>query len=67
MAMPEFLKYLGDTLRRTYDKVVGKPLPWSMIDKLADLDERAEQSASETTGRSAGPQSDPKSDGGTTG
>lgn len=64
--MPEFLKYLGDKLRSTYDKVVGKPLPWSMIDKLADLDERAEQGPSEAAGRSARPQSDPKSDGNTT-
>jgi hypothetical protein len=43
--MSEVLKYLGSALRRTYDKVVGKPLPWSMIDKLESIDERAGQRA----------------------
>lgn len=42
LLMPEFLKYLGAKLRRSYDRIVEKPLPWSMIDKLATLDERAE-------------------------
>lgn len=43
IGMPDVLKYLGGALRRTYDKVVGKPLPWSMIDKLESLDERVTQ------------------------
>jgi hypothetical protein len=55
--MPEFLKYLGGKLRDTYDKVVGKPLPWSMIDKLESLDERAEQSTTEGAGSSTAPPS----------
>ena len=47
--MPEVIKYLGSALRRTYDKVVGKPLPWSMIDKLESLDERAGQRADDAS------------------
>lgn len=60
--MPEFLKYLGGKLRGTYDRVVGKPLPWSMIDKLAALDERGEQSAAGDAGRAtpARPSDEPR-------
>lgn len=41
--MIDLLKYLGGALRRTYDAIVQKPLPWPMIDKLASLDERSER------------------------
>lgn len=41
--MTDLLKYLGGALRRTYDAIVQKPLPWPMIDKLASLDERSER------------------------
>jgi hypothetical protein len=41
--MTELLKYLGGALRRTYDAIVQKPLPWPIIDKLASLDERSER------------------------
>lgn len=53
--MHEVLKYLGGALRRTYDKVVGKPLPWSMIDKLESLDERAERDCAVHDGDGASP------------
>lgn len=43
MSMNEVLKSLGDTLRRAYNSVVQKPMPWRMIDKLATLDEACER------------------------
>jgi hypothetical protein len=41
--MSEILKYLGDSLRRTFGTVVERPMPWKMIDKLASLEERCER------------------------
>jgi hypothetical protein len=41
--MSQFLKYLGDSLRRTFGTVVERPIPWNMIDKLASLEEKCER------------------------
>ncbi|MCC7251786.1 hypothetical protein [Hyphomicrobium sp.] len=43
--MNEILKYLGGALRRTYDAIIERPLPWRMIDKLVSLEERCERDA----------------------
>lgn len=44
--MTEIVKYLGDTLRRYYGTVVERPMPWSIIDKLVTLEEKAEHPSS---------------------
>lgn len=47
--MTEMLKYLSGGLRRYYDAIVQRPMPWRMIDKLASLeeaDERRERTSS---------------------
>lgn len=41
--MNQTLKYLSDSLRRTFGTVVGRPMPWNMIDKLASLEEKCER------------------------
>lgn len=41
--MSEILKYIGDSLRRTFGTVVERPMPWNMIDKLASLEEKCER------------------------
>ncbi len=40
--MSEFVRHLGETLRRYYGAVVNRPMPWKMIDKLASLEESSE-------------------------
>jgi hypothetical protein len=54
--MSQILKHLGDSLRRTYGTVVGRPMPWKMIDKLATLEEKCEgiEGLDEGDGRSGG-------------
>lgn len=67
MRMNEVLKSLGDALRRAYNSVVQKPMPWRMIDKLATLDEACEQrqtsSDPDTTQGANGAHARPKPDG----
>ncbi|WBT39726.1 hypothetical protein [Hyphomicrobium sp. DMF-1] len=41
--MTEMLKHLGGELRRYYDAIVQRPMPWRMIDKLATLEEADER------------------------
>jgi hypothetical protein len=46
--MSDFLAYLGDKLRRTYETIVEKPMPWRMIDTLATLEETCERRDAES-------------------
>jgi hypothetical protein len=64
--MSDVLSYIGGELRRVYQAVVRRPLPWRMIDALETLDDNVEadrsgKARSEPNGQgSAGPSTDPE-------
>lgn len=41
--MSDLLKHLAERLNRQYNAIVGRPMPWRMIDALSTLEEKLEE------------------------